>query len=87
MVSDSVRNAAPAPVGMRYSGTAACSRSRLTATPPLAGDGGGEDRLGVEEADDPAGRARAARVDGAGDAAAAVHGRDHLEHLVAVAGA
>ena len=34
MVSDSVRNAAPAPVGMRYSGTAACSRSRLTATPP-----------------------------------------------------
>ena len=34
MVSDRVRNAAPAPVGMRYSGTAACSRSRLTATPP-----------------------------------------------------
>ena len=52
----------------------------------LAGDGGGEDRLGVEEADDPAGRVLAASVDGAGDAAAVVDGRDHLEHLVAVAG-
>ena len=52
----------------------------------LAGDRGAQDRLGVEQADDPAGRGGAAAVAASGHAAAAVDGRDDLEHLVAVAG-
>ncbi len=59
-VSESVRNAGPAPVGTRFSGTAACSRSSETAMPVWPRDGGAQDRLGVEEADDPAGRGGAA---------------------------
>ena len=44
-------------------GTAACSRSSVTATLALAPDRRAQDRLGVEQADDPAGGQRAALAD------------------------
>ena len=85
-VSESVRNAAPAPVGTRYSGSrrarARASRRRPSGGRPTTRRIGSASNRPMIQPVAPARRA----FERARDAAAAVDRRDDLEHLVAVAG-